>query len=171
MLLIGKKMVVAERHWKLARHAVSGKTQQITFVPEGRWTFYARLRGRFRRPFRTESLSITVPGTLSLANILSRFATAESFNPLQTLRNLNLIRKIRNEFGHAWRDVGFDSAPVADLSRALPWLGPKEMESESNPRGRFNFAVVILLTDLLWRERLVTHERRIQKKWPNKCGG
>jgi hypothetical protein len=39
------------------------------------------LRGHFRRPFRTEFLSITLPGTLSLANIHSRCATAESFNP------------------------------------------------------------------------------------------
>jgi hypothetical protein len=37
--------------------------------------------GHFHRPFRTEFRSITVPGTLSLANIQSRFATAESFNP------------------------------------------------------------------------------------------
>ena len=81
MLLMGKKMVVAERQRILARHGVSGKPQQIGFVPEGRWTFNARLRGRFRRPFRTGFLSTAVPGTLSLANIRSRFATAENFNP------------------------------------------------------------------------------------------
>jgi hypothetical protein len=89
MLLMGKKMVVAERHWKLARHAVSGILRQIAFVPEGRWTFNAPLWSHFRRPFRTEFNSIAVPGTLSLANIQSRFATAESLNPLQTLTNPN----------------------------------------------------------------------------------
>ena len=78
---MGKKMAVAERHWKLARHTVSGKPQQFGFAPEGRWTLNAQLRGRFRRPFRTEFISVAVPGTLSLANIRSRFATAENFNP------------------------------------------------------------------------------------------
>lgn len=83
-------------------------------------------------------------------------------------RELNLIRKIRNEFGHAWRDVGFDSAPVADLCRALTWLGPPHWEEGTVPRMRFNYAVVVLLTDLLWRERFVSKERRIQKVWPIK---
>ena len=85
---IDRGMVVATRHWKLARHAVSGQQHQIGFVPEGRWNFIARLRGHFRRPFRTEFLSVAVPGTLSLANIRSRFATGESINPLPTIEKI-----------------------------------------------------------------------------------
>lgn len=80
-------------------------------------------------------------------------------------RELNMIRKIRNEFGHRWRDVGFDSAPIADLCRALPWRGPEDIR-ERPPRGVFNFAVCMLLSDLVWRERLVRRERRTQKEWP-----
>jgi hypothetical protein len=73
----GKTMAVAERRWKLARHAVSGKPQQIGFVPEGRWTLRQGY-GAIHRPFRTEFHFNAEPGTLSLADIRSRFATAEA---------------------------------------------------------------------------------------------
>jgi len=35
---------------------------------------------------------------------------------------INLIRKIRNEFSHKWRGITFRSSGVADLCRNLPWL-------------------------------------------------
>jgi hypothetical protein len=54
MFLTGKKLAVAERHWKLARHEVSGHPHQIGFVPKGRWTFNAWLQGHFRRHFTTK---------------------------------------------------------------------------------------------------------------------
>jgi hypothetical protein len=56
---------------------VSGKPQQISFVPEGRWTLRQGY-GAIHRPFRTEFLFNAEPGTLSLANIRSRFATTEA---------------------------------------------------------------------------------------------
>ena len=84
---------------------------------------------------------------------------------------ITLIRKIRNEFGHQWKSVSFDSGRVADLCRQLPWLGPAEHESEATLRGRFNAAVAILLTDLLWRVRLVAEEQRSSRTWPNKTRG
>lgn len=82
---------------------------------------------------------------------------------------INLIRKIRSEFGHKWKGVTFNSAPIADLCRSLPWLGPSDIGEENNPRSRFNFAVIILLTDLLWRERLVSREQRTEHIWPNRA--
>jgi mannitol operon repressor len=105
-----------------------------------------------------------------LGTFSSRIDAAYAMALIEELeyRELNLIRKIQNEFGHAWRDVGFDSAPVRDLCHALHWLGHPDLEAEKKPRERFNVAVVILLSDLLWRERLVAKERRIQKVWPNK---
>ncbi|MDQ1639640.1 MAG: mannitol operon repressor [Pyrinomonadaceae bacterium] len=81
---------------------------------------------------------------------------------------ITLIRKIRNEFGHKWKDVTFDSARIADLCRKLPWLGPSDINGQNKPRTRFNFAAVILLTDLMWRENLVSRERRTVRVWPNK---
>jgi len=81
---------------------------------------------------------------------------------------ITLIRRIRNEFGHKWRDIGFETDRIRDLSLQLPWLGPSEHEDGSTPRARFGFAVMILLTDLLWRQRLVEKERRAARRWPNK---
>jgi len=83
-------------------------------------------------------------------------------------REIALIRKIRNEFGHGWQPLSFESGPVSNLCRLLPWLGPEWLEPGATFRERFNFAVAILLSDLLWRTRLVAEERRKPKVWPNK---
>lgn len=79
---------------------------------------------------------------------------------------IKLIRKIRNEFGHDWKPVSFETGQVAALCRQLPWLGPADHEAGATERSRFNFAVLILLTDLLWRVLLVSKERRTPKVWP-----
>ena len=84
-------------------------------------------------------------------------------------KEITIIRKIRNEFGHAWQSLSFASGRVNELVKQLPWLGPTELEACSSPRERFNFAVTILLTDLLWRVRLVAKEQRIIRTWPNKA--
>jgi mannitol operon repressor len=84
---------------------------------------------------------------------------------------ITLIRKIRNEFGHKWKGISFDSQKIKNLTLRLPWLGPVEYQKSSSPRARFNFAVVILLTDLLWRERLVMREKARARTWPSKTRG
>lgn len=81
---------------------------------------------------------------------------------------LNLIQKIRNEFAHTWDNTDFETGKIKDLCLKLPWAGPSELEVKSNSKQRFNFAIAILLTDLLWRARLVTKEKRETKIWPNK---
>ncbi|HEH9440562.1 TPA: hypothetical protein SIA39_002573 [Aeromonas sobria] len=81
---------------------------------------------------------------------------------------ITIIRKIRNEFGHSWRGVDFGSGKVLNLVNQLPWYGPEELESDSTPRMRFNFTIAILLSDLMWRSRLVEKERRNVKSWSNK---
>ena len=84
-------------------------------------------------------------------------------------KEITLIRKIRNEFGHGWEPQSFDSGSVASLCGQLPWLGPAEYEKEATARARFNAAVAILLTDLLWRVRLVAKEQRVARVWPHKA--
>ncbi len=86
-------------------------------------------------------------------------------------REITLIRKIRNEFGHSWRGVSFESDKVAHLVNQLPWCGPPEFEAKSTPRARFNSVIAILLADLMWRTRLVKKERRVVKLWSNKIRG
>ena len=81
---------------------------------------------------------------------------------------LNVIRKIRNEFGHKWKNISFSTPRIQDLCKNLIWMGPKEIEDKTDSRGRFNFAVAILLTNFLWLSRLVRKEKQQIKDWPNK---
>jgi len=83
-------------------------------------------------------------------------------------REIKLIRKIRNEFGHSWKGVNFESEKVLKLANQLPWCGPAELEETSNSRTRFNAAIAILLTDLMWRSRLIKKEKLKTKVYPNK---
>lgn len=110
--------------------------------------------------------SIAPLGTFS-----SRTSVAYALGLIQRneFDEISLIRKIRNQFGHRWEAVTFHTAPIADQCRSLPWLGPSDTGEENNPRARFNFAVVILLTDLLWREKLVSREQRTERVWPNRA--
>lgn len=105
-----------------------------------------------------------------LGTFSARAAVALSLGLIQEneYKEITLIRKIRNEFGHGWKSISFESGRVADLCRQLPWLGPVELESGATLRIRFNFAVAILLTDLLWRVRLVSKERCTFKRWSHK---
>lgn len=104
-----------------------------------------------------------------LGTFSSRIKAAHAMGLIQQneYEELNTIRKVRNEFGHSWKGVSFKSQKIKDLCNNLPWLGPVELESSSNERARFNFAVAILLIDFMWRVRLVKQERRTLKKWSN----
>ena len=106
-----------------------------------------------------------------LGTFSARAAAALSLGLIQEneFKEITLIRRIRNEFGHGWKSLSFESGRVADLCRQLPWLGPAELETGATVRARFNFAVAILLTDLLWRVRVVSEERRTLKVWPNRA--
>jgi mannitol operon repressor len=105
-----------------------------------------------------------------LASFYSRISIAYALGLIQEneYEEINIIRKIRNEFGHKWKDVNFGTDKISKLCLKLPWLGPEENELGSSPRTRFDFVVVILLADLLWRARLVKKEKRKIKHWPNK---
>jgi hypothetical protein len=105
-----------------------------------------------------------------LGTFSSRIAACFSLGLIQKneFEELNIIRKIRNEFAHTWNDTSFEKGTIKDLCSKLPWLGPIEFEANSTLRQRFNAAVAILLTDFLWRARLVLKERRQERIWPNK---
>jgi mannitol operon repressor len=108
-----------------------------------------------------------------LGTFSSRAVAAFALGLIQSneFEEITIIRKIRNEFGHGWQPVPFETGRIADLCRNLPWLGPVEHENGGTCRGRFNFAVAILLTDLMWRVRLVEKERRVERRWPNRMRG
>jgi mannitol operon repressor len=83
-------------------------------------------------------------------------------------KDINLVRRIRNEFSHKWIGVTFRSQKVKDLCMNLSWLGPEDLEKKTDARGRFNFAVAVLLVNLLWRARIVENEKRKPKLWSKK---
>jgi mannitol operon repressor len=105
-----------------------------------------------------------------LGTFSARIAACLSLGLIQTNEydELNLIRKIRNEFAHTWDNTSFETGKVKDLCSRLPWLGPKDLEVGSTSKQRFNFAIAILLSDFLWRARLVAKEKREERIWPNK---
>jgi len=117
-----------------------------------------------------DSLALLNGPNAVLGTLSARVLTAYSLGLIQDneYEEINIIRKIRNEYGHKWKDVSFEKDNIRKLCLKLPWLGPEELEKGATARSRFNFAVTILLTDLLWRASLVRRERRKLKIWPNK---
>lgn len=83
--------------------------------------------------------------------------------------DLTNIREIRNRFAHSWTEASFASDDVIKFCKKLPWQGPPELESDSNMRGRFSFAVAGMMVNLLWRARLASKERREIREWPNRA--
>ena len=105
-----------------------------------------------------------------LGTLSARASISYSLGLIQKneFEEITLIRKIRNEFGHQWKNVDFNNKKIISYCNKLPWLGPAESEIGSTSRARFDFAVAILLTNLLWRARLVKTERRKQRIWSNR---
>ncbi|WP_233959929.1 MltR family transcriptional regulator [Pectobacterium versatile] len=80
---------------------------------------------------------------------------------------IDLIRKIRNEFGHGWKDISFESPKIKKSLDKLPWLGPDDVIK--SPKSKFSFAVSIILVDLLYRARLVRKERLSPRIWGHRA--
>lgn len=104
-----------------------------------------------------------------LGTFSSRASAAVALGLIQDneFKEITLIRKIRNEFGHGWEPLTFQDESIAVHARKLPWRGPAEYKATANLRVRFNAAIALLLTDLIWRVRLVSSERRLSRTWPN----
>lgn len=70
---------------------------------------------------------------------------------------LEIIRKIRNEFGHNWEDVSFNTPKIKGQSDKLEWYGPNDVEETD--RRKFDFASTELLVRLIWRKRYIQKEQ------------
>lgn len=103
-----------------------------------------------------------------LGTLSAKAAMAYSLGLIQKneFEEISLIRKIRNDFGHKWKDINFKNPKIVSYCNKLPWLGPPG--KPVTPRRRFNVLIAILLADLLWRARLVKKERRTHRVWANK---
>lgn len=84
------------------------------------------------------------------------------------LELIEIIRKIRNEFGHNWKDTTFKSPKIKGQLDKLSWYGPKDInESERTDKLLFDFAATNILVNLIWRKRLVAKEQIQPKAWVN----
>ncbi len=79
---------------------------------------------------------------------------------------IDLIRKVRNEFAHAKHGVSFQNEKVAGLCSTLRSDLPEGAgHPTSDPRFRFTNAVVCLAVRLYYRPDWVAAERRQPKTW------
>jgi hypothetical protein len=79
---------------------------------------------------------------------------------------IELIRKVRNEFAHAKHGVSFQNAKVTGLCSTLHSDLPEGAgHPTSDPRFRFTNAVVCLALRLYYRPDWVATERRQPKTW------
>jgi DNA-binding MltR family transcriptional regulator len=102
-----------------------------------------------------------------LGNFASRIDAAYCLGLIseKEFQELHTIRIIRNEFAHKWRGVNFAAQKIFDLCKKLPWRGPEPIANQAGPRGWFVFAAVMLIQDILWRERLIQNEKRTIREW------
>ena len=77
----------------------------------------------------------------SLGSFSTRIELAYAFGllPANARRDLNLIRKIRNDFGHVARALTFEEPAIASRCRELTLT---ILEPEAKPRARFTNAVL-----------------------------
>lgn len=100
-----------------------------------------------------------------LGTFSSRALAAYSLGLIEDyeFKEIEIIRKIRNQFGHTWNETTFASPKIKKEIEKFPF-------QEKNTRSTFNQAVANLLGELLWRAIYAKRERRATKIWPNKGG-
>jgi len=82
-------------------------------------------------------------------------------------QQIELLRKIRNQFAHTWEYLNFESNTIKSLVFTLPYMGPSDIEKDcrNSPRQYFNFWVAGILVNLLWRKNFVIKEKRFSKEY------
>jgi DNA-binding MltR family transcriptional regulator len=103
-----------------------------------------------------------------LGTFSSRLSAAYALGLLfeDEYRDIDTIRKIRNEFGHSWQAVTFKKDKIIALCKNLSWRGNPDEEKTATPRTRFNLAVSLLIVSLFQREKFVHSEQRKLPHWP-----
>ncbi|MFP2516956.1 MltR family transcriptional regulator [Buttiauxella agrestis] len=117
------------------------------------------------------SKELLASGFAPLGSFAARLKAAHALGLIMDheFNEIDLIRKIRNEFGHSWKEVSFENNKIKQLLNNLPWLGPDDVKQE--PKSKFSFAVSIILVDLLYRARLVKKEKLSSRVWGNRARG
>jgi mannitol operon repressor len=81
-------------------------------------------------------------------------------------QEINLIRKVRNEFAHSKHGTTFQTEKIRSLCSSLKSPLPEGAGySTKDPRFRFTNSVVALTLRLYYRPEHVAKDRRIHQKW------
>ena len=84
---------------------------------------------------------------------------------------INLLRKVRNEFAHAKHGINFNSVKIAGLCSTLKSDLPLDADHPINqPRFRFINAVTCIITRLYYRPEWVASEKRTVKSYGEELG-
>lgn len=84
---------------------------------------------------------------------------------------INLLRKVRNEFAHSKHGVSFKTEKIASCCSSLKSSLPEgENYPLSNPRFRFMNAVVCIVLRLYYRPEWVQKEKRVTKSYGENDG-
>lgn len=103
-----------------------------------------------------------------LGTLSARLGTCYSLGLIDEFENreINLLRKIRNEFAHAKHGKNFEDSRISGLCASLTSDLPEgENYDLTNPRFRVVNSAVIIVLRLYHRPDWVALERRTQKKW------
>ena len=99
----------------------------------------------------------------------SKILLAHALGLLQDdeFQQIELLRRIRNQFAHTWEYLNFESYSIKSLVFTLPYMGPSDIKEDcrSKPRQYFNFWVAGILINLLWRKNFVIKEKRSNKEY------
>lgn len=111
-----------------------------------------RLLSGFNAPLGTFSAKISAAHALGLIR-------------QDEYEEIEIIRKIRNEFGHSWKSIDFTTKKIKDLTSNLPWWGLESEEVNGTARDRFNWCVSLLLTELPKRPEKVKSAKLESRGW------
>jgi mannitol operon repressor len=80
---------------------------------------------------------------------------------------INLIRKVRNEFAHRTHGTDFNDPEILKFCRTLLSVPPGGVASYLHgTRGLFINAVILMVLRLTYRSEWVAREKRTTKSWP-----
>jgi len=84
--------------------------------------------------------------------------------------DLNLIRRIRNEFAHQ-TEISFESPAVRDRCKSLrmkapDYIQPDGREVKMDTKGEFETSAVAIIMNLINRPHYVGLQRRTTQAWP-----
>lgn len=98
-------------------------------------------------------------GTLS-AKI--NLCSALGFITTKEYEEINLIRKIRNEFAHKLEELNFSMQPICDFCLQLKADSPVDFKKEKDYRGMFINSVVLTTMALWYRPEYIKRDNPIE---------